>query len=134
MERFSRWLAATLAVLTALFCALNWSALSAPSNLNLGVTQIQAPLGIVLLALTAAFLVVLLVVLVHSRLRGLRESRALHRDLQAAHALADSAEASRFEDLQRLVSAEFRGLNERCNAIESALHARRLEEPSLRLR
>lgn len=134
MERFSRWLAATLAILTALFCALNWAALRAPSALNLGFTQVQAPLGLVLLSLTAAFLTVLLAVLVYSRLRNLRESRVLHRDLQAAHTLADSAEASRFEELQRMLAGEFHTLNERCAAIESALHARRLEEPSLQLR
>ncbi len=134
MERISRWLAATLATLTALFCALNWSALNTPSILNLGFTQVQAPLGTVLLGLTGAFLVVLLAVMVYSRLSGMRESRVLHRDLQAAHALADSAEASRFGELQRLVTGEFRTLNERCNAIESALHARRPDEPALRLR
>lgn len=134
MERISRWLAAALAILTALFCALNWTALTAPSALSLGFMQVEAPFGLVLLSLTAAFLVVLLAVLLYGRLAGLRESRALHRDLQAAHALADRAEASRFEELQRLIAAEFRTLNERCNGIESALHARRLEEPTPRLR
>lgn len=134
MERISRWLAAALAILTALFCTLNWVALTTPSAVNLGFMQVEAPFGLVLLGLTAAFLTVLLAVMLSGRLAGMRESRALHRDLQAAQALADSAEASRFENLQCLIAAEFRTLNERCNGIESALHARRLEEPVAQLR
>lgn len=133
MERIGRWLAGALAALTALFCALNWTALTTPNTLDLGFGQVQAPLGLVVLGLTAGFLVVLLAVLVHARWKAQRESHVLHRDLQAAQALADRAEASRFEELQRLVKAEFHALHQRCGAIEAALLARPPAAPLARL-
>lgn len=131
MERISRWLAAGLVALIVAFCALNWAALTADSTLNFGVAQLQAPLGVILLALTAAFIVLLLVVLLHSRLTALRETRALHRDLHAAHEVAERAEASRFEGLQHLVLTEFRSLNERVAGLQAALDGRRAHREDL---
>lgn len=124
MQHIGRWLAGALAALTALFCALNWVALTAPGIVDLGFGQVQAPLGLVLLALTTGLLLVLLAMLVRARWTAQRESYVLHRDLHAAQALADRAEASRFEELQQVVKAEFQALNQRCGAIETALQAR----------
>ena len=131
MERISYWLAAVLAALMALFCAMNWPALTAESALNFGVMQVQAPMGVIMLTLMAAFAGVLLLVLLYSRIGSLRETRALHRDLRTAHDVAERAESSRFEGLQHLVVTEFRMLNERITALDSTLAARDAKPDSL---
>ena len=38
--------------LIALLAAFNWNTLAAPSVVSLGVTEVQAPLGVLMLALT----------------------------------------------------------------------------------
>ncbi len=131
MERISYWLAAGLVALLALFCALNWSTLTAESALNFGVVQVQAPMGVILLALTAACVGLLLLVMLTSHIGSLRETRTLHRDLRAAHEVAERAESSRFEGLQHLVVTEFRMLNERFSALEAGLAARDAKADSL---
>ena len=46
-----------------------------------------------------------------------KETRKLLKEVQRAHDLADQAEASRIENLHRLISTEFRLLNDRLGAI-----------------
>ena len=43
---------AIIVALIAVLAAFNWTALSAPAAVSLGVTEIQAPLGVLMLALT----------------------------------------------------------------------------------
>ncbi|HWH82412.1 MAG TPA: LapA family protein [Burkholderiaceae bacterium] len=87
-------------LLVGLFALLNWDAFSALTTLNLGVTTVQAPLGLIMLGLVA-FLCVLFTAWVISMQAGyLMESRRQTRELQAQRDLADRAEASRFTELR----------------------------------
>jgi len=87
-------------VLVGLFALINWPAFSAVTPLSLGVTTVQAPLGLIMLAFIA-FLCVLFTVWVISLQAGsLMESRRQTRELQAQRDLADKAEASRFTELR----------------------------------
>ena len=45
-------------VATAALAALNWTALSTPAMISLGVTTMEAPLGLIMLGLTAALVAV----------------------------------------------------------------------------
>jgi uncharacterized integral membrane protein len=87
-------------VLVGLFALINWTAFSALTPLSLGVTTVQAPLGLIMLGFIA-FLCVLFTVWVISLQAGaLMESRRQTRELQAQRDLADRAEASRFTELR----------------------------------
>lgn len=124
MERISHWLAWVAVALIVLFAALNWTALSADTALNLAVMQVQAPMGIVLLGLTALFVALFFIAMLYSRIGNLMESRRLHKEVRAAQDMADRAEASRLEGLQHLIVTEFRVLNERVSQLEAALGER----------
>jgi hypothetical protein len=75
--------------------------------------QGEAPLGIVLLAMAGVLLAFFLFAYLNNQVSSLLENRKLLKEIQRVQALADKAEASRMENLQQLISTEFRLLNER---------------------
>lgn len=121
MKRFTSLLGWVAVALVAGLAALNWPTLSAPAPLNLLIVQVQAPLGIVLLGVTATLVALFFVAYLHSEIGSLLETRKLLKEIQRVQALADKAEASRIEDLQQLVANEFRLLNERLSSPAIAL-------------
>jgi hypothetical protein len=94
-------------------CFLNWQTLSARAPLDLVLWQGEAPLGIVLLVMAGVLLAFFLFAYLNNQVSSLLENRKLLKEIQRVQALADKAEASRMENLQQLISTEFRLLNER---------------------
>lgn len=92
--------------LIAAFTALNWGVFLSPTDLWLGFTSVQMPLGLVMLGLlvfvTALFLVYVLYLQGSVLLEARRNSRELHTNRE----LADRAEASRFTELRTFLEAE----------------------------
>jgi uncharacterized integral membrane protein len=92
------------------FAALNWSAFTAPTSLSLGFVTVQAPLGLIMLLLTALLAALFLVFLVYLQTSVLLDSRRHGRELRAQRELVDQAEASRLADLRGFVEAALRKL------------------------
>jgi hypothetical protein len=90
----------------AAFAALNWGAITIPTFLSLGVTTIEAPLGLILLTLLALFTAVFLLVAVYSKTSGFFRERHHSREMQTTRELADHAETSRFTELRELLGIE----------------------------
>ena len=105
-----------LLLAVALFAALNWTAFLAPTTLSLGVTEVQAPLGLILLGLIAFLTALFLGYLVYLQTTVLMESRRHAKELQVQRELADQAEASRFTELRT-------HLDSRLDEIENSLGA-----------
>ncbi|WP_439586588.1 LapA family protein [Hydrogenophaga sp.] len=93
-------------LLIAGFVALNFEQILLPTPLNFGVTQVQAPLGLVLLGMLALVLVVFLAALVYSQTLHMMEVRRITRDAADQRTLADKAEASRFTELRQYLQTE----------------------------
>lgn len=110
--------------LVGLFALLNWDAFSALTPLNLGVTTVQAPLGLIMLGLVV-FLCVLFTVWVISLQAGsIAAARRQTRELQVQRDLADKAEASRFTELRTELFARLDRLqNDSRAAIEQNTNA-----------
>lgn len=87
-------------LLIGLFAALNWNAFLATTPLSLGVTTVQAPLGLIMLGLVAFLCVLFGVWVIALQANALLEARRQTKALQAQRDLADSAEASRFTELR----------------------------------
>lgn len=121
MERISHWLAWIVVFVIVAFAGLNWGVLTTPTSLNLLVADISAPVGIILLGLTAVFVLLFFMATLYSRISNLLESRQMHKELARVQQMADKAEASRMENLHKLVSTEFRLVNERLTKIESLI-------------
>lgn len=94
----------------ALFAAINWQAFVAPTPLSLIVTQVQAPLGVIMLGFTVAIATAFLIFIVYMQAGVVLELRRQARALEAQRELADSAEASRFTELREYLARELGSL------------------------
>ena len=103
-------LVAIVLLLTLVFTVLNWTALSAPAPINLLVTQVQGPLGLVILGFGAVLIALFVLLVLWLQAGVLLESRRHSRELTAQRELADKAEASRFTELRQMLEQEFAGL------------------------
>lgn len=89
----------------AALTTLNWTALATPSPVSLGVTVVDAPLGVILLALTILLGVFFLVYVFSLQGAVLLDTRRHAKDLQAQRDLAERAEASRLTELSQALGA-----------------------------
>ena len=87
-------------VLTGLFALLNWSAFNTPTTLSLGLTSVEAPIGLIMLGLLAVVCLAFTAWAITLQGHALMDARRLGRDLQAQRELADKAESSRFTELR----------------------------------
>lgn len=87
-------------VAIASFSALNWSAFITPTTLNLGIADVQAPLGLIMLGALVLVAATFLVYIVYLQTTVLLDARQHARELQSNRKLADQAEASRFTELR----------------------------------
>ena len=95
-------------VLVGAFALLNWSAFTALTPLSLGVTTVQAPLGLIMLALVIFLSLLFTIWVVTLQGVALMDARRQTRELQAQRDLADKAEASRFTELRADLLARMR--------------------------
>lgn len=121
---FSTVAIVVVVVALAALALFNWPALSALSSVSLGVTQVQAPLGLLLLGFTAALGLLFFVHAVVQQARAGAEARRHTKEMSAQRDLADRAEASRFSELRAFLDAELRRLDTQAGAQRAATAAR----------
>ncbi|MBA3056396.1 MAG: LapA family protein [Gammaproteobacteria bacterium] len=90
------------------FTALNWSTFLAPTTLYLGLAEVQAPLGLVMLGLLVFVTGLFLVFVLYLQTTVLFDARQHAKELQSNRKLADQAEASRFTELRSFLDAELK--------------------------
>ncbi len=115
----------------ALLAALNWTALTTPSQVELGLTTVQAPLGLLMLALTVLLGIFFIAYVLALQGSVLLETRRHSKEMHAQRELADKAEASRFTELRAVLEAQHQqgqnALMTRIDALETHWQARALE-------
>lgn len=109
-------------LLVASFVALNFEAILMPTTLNFAVTEVQAPLGLVLLGMLTLVLVVFLLALVYYQTLHLMEVRRITREVTEQRALADKAEASRFTELRQFLQTELQATATREQDLSEKAH------------
>ena len=117
-------------VAVAVFAALNWAVITAPTSLSLGFAAVEAPLGLIMLVLMAVLTAVFLLFVVYLQTTVLLDARRNARELRSQRELADQAEASRFSQLHAFLEQELRKIEERDAAALERMLARteRLEQ------
>lgn len=124
-------LLALIIVLIGVLGFFNFSYLAQTVPMSLGFTNVDAPLGLILMALTALMAVVFIAYVIAMQGTWLLEARAHTKEMAVQRELADKAEASRFTELRVAIEAlhkdEERRLMERMDVLESHLHARAQE-------
>jgi hypothetical protein len=113
-----------IVLLIAALAALNWATLATPAVISLGIMQVTAPLGLLMLGLTAALAVFFLIYVLYLQSSVLLETRRHTRELAAQRDLADKAEASRFTELRGFLEAQEQKRSTRHAELHGALLAR----------
>lgn len=106
--RFRTLILFAVLALTVLFALLNWRAFTTPTTLSLAVGTVEAPIGVIMLAVTLLLGAMCLAYMIYVQGAALMDSRRHTKELQLQRDLADKAEASRFTDLHNFVKAEMR--------------------------
>lgn len=124
-------LLALIIVLIGVLGFFNFTYLAQTVPMSLGFATVEAPLGLILLALTALMAVVFIAYVIAMQGAWLLEARAHAKEMAVQRELADKAEASRFTELRIAIEAlhkeEERRLMDRMDVLESHLHARAQE-------
>jgi hypothetical protein len=110
--------------LIAAFTALNWVVFLADTPLSLGVTTLQAPLGLIRLGWLIFVVAYCLVYVLYLQSNVLMDTRRTAKELQTHRDLADKAEASRFTELRVFLEAMMKQSAEQNKAAQQALVAR----------
>ena len=92
-----------LLVVMAVFLVINWAALSAVTTVNLVYTEVQAPLGVIVVCGFAVLIVLMLIYTVWQAASVTLELRSAYKETRHARALADDAEKSRFTESNKLI-------------------------------
>ena len=112
----------------AAIAVLNWNTLASSVPVSLGVVTVDAPLGIVMLALTALLAAFALAYVLWLQGSVLIETRRHGKEMQVQRELADKAEASRFTEMKIFLQAQSQqthsALMERIETLESRVLAR----------
>ena len=84
----------------------------APTTLSLAFATVQAPLGLIMLGVTAILGALFLLYVVYIQTTVILDARRSARELHAQRELADQAEASRFTALQAFLETRLQKLEE----------------------
>ena len=127
MNLRSLLLTLTAAAIAAI-AVLNWNTLATSVPVSLGVVTVDAPLGIVMLALTALLAAFALAYVLWLQGSVLIETRRHGKEMQVQRELADKAEASRFTEMKIFLQAQSQQTHsaqmERIVTLESRVLAR----------
>lgn len=111
-------------VVLAMFTVLNWSAFMTPTTLSLLFATVQAPLGLIMLGVTALLAALFLTYLVYIQTTVLFDTRRAARELRTQRELADQAEASRFTELRGFLEGRLQKLETVVVEVQSRTVAR----------
>lgn len=121
---------ALVLALLAIFAMLNWVPFTTPTPLTLGFTDVNAPLGLIMLVVTGGLSALFLIYILFQQAGVIMESRRFAKELKAQRELADQAEASRFTELRGFLEAELRRIEAQSAALgrETAARVEQLEQ------
>jgi uncharacterized integral membrane protein len=91
-----------------LFSLLNWTAFTTPTTLSVGFAEVQAPLGLIMLTVTAVISALFLFYIVVQQAGVIMDARRNNKELTVQRDLADKAEVSRFSELRTFLDTELR--------------------------
>ncbi|GAA5337467.1 DNA cytosine methyltransferase [Thermus antranikianii] len=114
-------------LLLVLFSWLNWGEITKPTSLSLGLTRVEAPLGLVLVVALGVVSLLYLIFTIGLETAALLEVRRYARELLHYKKLAEEAEQSRYTQLRSYLEAEFKRLAEAEKEEIRALEARLAE-------
>jgi len=105
-------------VLLAAFVLVNWGVFVEPTELSFIVTDVQAPLGLIMLVVCAALGAVFVAYIALQQANMIIMSRRHAKELAAERAVAEQAEASRVAELRTAMTEQMKALDERIGKMQ----------------
>lgn len=99
-----------LSILGVFFLAVNWAGIVAPVPVNLLYTQVEAPLGLIVLLLLGVLWIAWILWSLMQQASFLVDIRRAYKEAQTNKNLAENAELSRTERLTKQLTASFEAL------------------------
>jgi uncharacterized protein YlxW (UPF0749 family) len=112
-----------LVALTA-FTLVNWQAITAPTRVSLILTEVQAPIGLLMLFALVLMAAMFTAYLIVQQAGVIMETRRTAKELRSHRELADKAEASRFTDLRSFLESELRSVRSELEREHAAIEGR----------
>lgn len=112
-----------LLIFVAFVVYLNLPAMTAPTTLSLLVADIEAPLGMLMLAMVVLMTFVFLSVIVMMQIGFNAERQRLSKALEAQRLLANEAETSRIHELREFLQTSFAHINKTIEESSNSLSA-----------
>lgn len=112
-----------LLIFVAFIVYLNLPAMTAPTTLSLLVADIEAPLGMLMLAMVVLMTFVFLSVIVMMQIGFNAERQRLSKALEAQRLLANEAETSRIHELREFLQTSFAHINTTIEESSNSLSA-----------
>lgn len=111
-------------VALVIFAAINWQAIIAPVSLSLLFGNVEAPLGLILLAVTGLLALLFLGFVVYMQSSTLVIRRKLNKEVEDQRKLANEAEASRFTELRTYLESELQALKAHGSEVHEKVETR----------
>jgi len=111
-------------VALVIFAAINWQAIMAPVPLSLLFGNVEAPLGLILLAATGLLALLFLGFVVYMQSSTLVIRRKLNKEVEEQRKLANEAEASRFTELRTYLETELQALKAQGSEVHEKVETR----------
>ena len=102
-----------IVIVMAVFLIINWGTLSQVTTVNLVYTEMEAPLGIIVVAAFAAVVVLLMAYTVWHQASVMMELRAAYKEARTARQMAEDADKSRIAEIR----ADFKERMEKMEAL-----------------
>lgn len=112
-----------LLIFVAFIVYLNLPAMTAPTTLSLLVADIEAPIGMLMLAMVVLMTFVFLSVIVMMQIGFNAERQRLSKALEAQRLLANEAETSRIHALREFLQTSFAHINTTIEESSNSLSA-----------
>jgi hypothetical protein len=109
------------AIAVAAFAGANWTRILEPSELNLGYSTVQAPLGLILLTAVGVALLAWAITLAWAHMTITSRHNAHVRERERLRALAEEAEASRLTQMRGWLEAQLEEQSTRAEQRSSQL-------------
>ena len=97
-------------VVMAVFLIINWTTLSQVTTVNLVYTEIQAPLGVLVVCGFSAIILLLGIYTIWQQASVLIELRSAYKEARRAHQLAEKADKSRLIEATKEMKSRFEHL------------------------
>ncbi len=111
-------------VLIVALATLNWGVLVTPTIMSIGIMQVTAPFGLIMLGLTALLGLMFLFYVFYLQSTVMIDTRRHGKEMQVQRELADKAEASRFTELRTFIEAQEQKQAARAADMQQAVLAR----------